>query len=95
MISRLSVYMYVNRSGPGRCSEALFLGKFRRRHEQQAIPGRIRDRGGQAGHGARALGIGCGEAVVGVSQRTLYEWIKRYSLPESDRIEQKGLTSRS
>ena len=25
---------------------------------------------------------------LGVSQPTLYEWIKRYSLPESDRIEQ-------
>ncbi len=25
-----------------------------------------------------------------VSQPTLYEWIKRYSLPESDRIEQQG-----
>ncbi len=55
-----------------------------------AIPGRIQDRSGQVGHGARALGTGCGEAVVGVSQPTLYEWIKRYSLPESDRIEQQG-----
>jgi len=27
---------------------------------------------------------------LGVSQPTLYEWIKRYSLPESDRIEQQG-----
>lgn len=27
---------------------------------------------------------------LGVSQPTLYEWIKKYSLPEADRIEQQG-----
>ena len=27
---------------------------------------------------------------LGVSQPTLYEWIKRYGLPEADRIEQQG-----
>jgi transposase len=27
---------------------------------------------------------------LGVSQPTLYDWIKKYSLPESERIEQAG-----
>ncbi|MFZ5582299.1 MAG: hypothetical protein ACOZCK_06525, partial [Pseudomonadota bacterium] len=42
----------VNRPGTSRRSEALNLGK-RRSHEQQALPGRIQDRGGQASHGTR------------------------------------------
>ncbi len=30
---------------------------------------------------------------LGASQPTLYEWIKRYSLPEANRIEQQGQTA--
>ena len=30
---------------------------------------------------------------LGVSQHSLYEWIKKYSLPEPERIEQQGQTA--
>ncbi|WP_153147349.1 DUF4328 domain-containing protein, partial [Dechloromonas sp. H13] len=43
----------MNRPGTSRRSVALNLGK-RRSHEQQALSGRIQDRGGQAGHGTRS-----------------------------------------
>jgi hypothetical protein len=39
----------LNRPGTSRRSEALNLGR-RRSHEQQALPGRIQDRSGQASH---------------------------------------------
>jgi transposase len=30
---------------------------------------------------------------LGVSQHSLYEWIKKYSVPEPERIEQQGQTA--
>jgi tetratricopeptide (TPR) repeat protein len=46
----------VNRPGTRRRSEALNLGRNRRRHEQQAIHGRIQDRSGEASHRPGPLG---------------------------------------
>lgn len=78
----------MNRPGTSRRSEALNLGR-RKSHEQQALPGKFKNEAvKQVTDRGRAVADVANR--IGVSQYSLYERLKRYSMPGGERLELQG-----